>query len=433
MTNGARRERIIELDKRYVWHPYTPMGAYIEKASPLVIERASGSRLFDVDGRSYIDANSSWWCAALGHDHPRLIAALHEQLAAVAHVALGGIAHEPAAALAQALAARTQTLSHVFFSDNGSTAIEVALKLSLQYWQQNGRPERTRFVALEGAFHGDTLGATALGGVEVFRRPFASVVMDCVHVPPGPDGYEAAFSALTRILEREGDTIAALVLEPIVQGARGMRCYDPAFLRAVRELTRRRDIFLVLDEVFTGFGRTGPFWAAEHAGIEPDLLCTAKGLSAGMFPFAATLATDRIFQGFLGAPERAFYYGHTFCGNPLGARLGLEVLRVYDEERILERAQPKAERIRRAFEGMGALPGVTRTRALGMIGALDLAGSDHYLEERGQAVYKEALRRGAYLRPLGNTIYVAPPLNIPDADLDELLGIVEESVKAAGA
>jgi adenosylmethionine-8-amino-7-oxononanoate aminotransferase len=428
-----RREHIIELDKRHVWHPYTPMGAYIERANPLVIERASGSRLYDVDGKSYLDANASWWSAALGHDHPRLIAALHEQLAQMSHVSLGGIAHEPAARLAEALVARSPGLSRVFFSDNGSTAIEVALKLSLQYWQQNGRPERTRFVALEGAFHGDTLGATALGGVEVFRRPFASVVMDCVHVPPEPDGYEAAFSALTRILERGGDNIAAVVLEPIVQGARGMRAYDPAFLRAARELTRARDIFLVLDEVFTGFGRTGPFWAAEHAGVQADLVCTAKGLSSGLFPFSATLASERIFEGFLGAAERAFYYGHTFCGNPLGARLGLEVLRVYAEERILERAAPKAERIARAFTAMRALPGVVRTRALGMIGALDLAGGDDYLAQRGQAVYQEALRRGAYLRPLGNTIYITPPLNIPDEDLEELLGIVEESVRAVVA
>lgn len=427
----SRRERIVALDKRFVWHPYTPMGPYIESASPLVIERASGSRLFDVDGKSYLDANASWWSAALGHDHPRLLAALHEQLAAVAHVPLAGIAHEPAAELAQALVSRAPGVSRAFFSDNGSTAIEVALKLCLQYWHQNGRPERTRFVALEGAFHGETLGATALGGVEVFRRPFASVVLDCVHVPAGSDGYQQAFSALEQLLTREADTIAGVVLEPLVQGARGMRSYDPELLRAARALTRASDIFLVLDEVFTGFGRTGPFWAAEHAAVEADLICVGKGLTSGLFPFAATLVSERIFEGFLGAPERAFYYGHTFCGNPLGARLGLEVLRVYDEERVLERAAAKAQRIRQAFERMRSLPGVARTRSLGMIGALDLEGGEGYLEQRGQAVYKEALSRGAYLRPLGNTIYVTPPLNIPDADLEELLGIVDESVRAA--
>jgi adenosylmethionine-8-amino-7-oxononanoate aminotransferase len=343
---------------------------------------------------------------------------------------LAGVAHEPAAELAAALAARAPGLPRVFYSDDGSTSIEVALKLAVQYWQQNGRPQRSRFVALEGAFHGDTLGATALGGVEVFRRPFASVVLDCVHVPAEPSGYEAAFERLSRIVEREGDQIAAVVLEPMVQGAAGMQIYDPAFLRAAREVTRRSDTFLILDEVFSGFGRTGRFWAAEHAGVVPDLLCTSKGLSGGLLPFAATLASERIFEGFLGGAERAFYYGHTFCGNPLGARVALEVLRVFDDEQILELARTRARVIELAFRRFAELPGVLRTRSLGVIGALDLAGGDGYLQRRGQRVYLEALRRGAYLRPLGNTVYITPPLNISDADLAELLDIVEQSVRA---
>jgi len=427
----TRRERIVELDKRHVWHPYTPMQAYVSETNPLVLERASGSRLFDVDGRSYIDANASWWCAVLGHDHPRLLAALGAQLSSMPHVSLGGIAHEPAAELGRALAAQTPGLPRVFYSDDGSTSIEVALKLSLQYWQQNGRPERTRFVALEGAFHGETLGATALGGVEVFRRPFASVVLDCVHVAAEPSGYDSAFERLCRIVEQERDQIAAVVLEPLVQGAAGMRTYDPALLRAARDVTQKHDIFLVIDEVFTGFGRTGTFWAAEQASVTADLVCTSKGLSGGLLPFAATLVSERIFEGFLGAAERAFYYGHTFCGNPLGARVALEVLRVFEDEAILEKARDKALQIARAFRRFAELPGVSRTRALGMIGALDLAGAEGYLERRGQRVYLEALRRGAYLRPIGNTVYITPPLNIADADLSELLDIVEESVKAA--
>jgi adenosylmethionine-8-amino-7-oxononanoate aminotransferase len=427
----GRRDRIVELDKRYVWHPYTPMRAYIDETNPLVIERASGSRLFDVDGRSYIDANSSWYCAALGHDHPRVLAAFREQLARLPHVALAGITHEPAAELARALVERTPGTSRAFFSDDGSTAIEAALKLCVQYWQQNGRPERTRFLALDGAFHGDTLGATALGGIEVFRRPFASVVLDCVHVPTTASGYAAAFAAIERALDQSSDQIAAVVLEPIVQAAGGMRFYDPEFLRAVRDVTRQRDVFLVLDEVFTGFGRTGPFWAAQHAGVEGDLVCTAKGLTTGLLPFAATLVSERIFEGFLGTAERAFYYGHTFCGNPLGAKVALEVLAVYEDEQILEHARAKAELIRERFLGLADAPGVRTTRALGMIGALELAGADGYLEPRGQRVARAALRRGAYVRPLGNTIYVTPPLNIPDSDLRELLDIVEQSVREA--
>lgn len=426
-----RRERILALDRRHVWHPYTPMRAYIEETEPLVLERASGSRLFDVDGRSYIDANSSWWCAVLGHDHPRLRAALEEQLSRMAHVPLAGIAHEPAALLAAALVERAPTgLTRVFYSDDGSTAVEVALKLCLQYWHQNGSPRRTRFIALEGAFHGDTLGATGIGGVEIFRRPFASVVLECLRVPLEPSGYEAAFSALSSLLEEHEDEIAAVVLEPVVQGAAGMRIYSPELLRRAREVTRAHDVFLVCDEVFTGYGRTGPQWASEHASISPDVLCTAKGLSGGFLPFAATLVSERIFEGFLGAPARAFFHGHTFCGNPLGARLALEVLSIYDDEEILENAKIKAARIAEQFERLSEVPGVLRTRSLGMIGALDLAGASGYLESGGQSIYAEALTRGAYLRPLGNTIYIAPPLNISDADLGELLAIVEDSVRA---
>ena len=425
------REQVIELDKAHVWHPYTAMDEYIAETNPLVIARASGSRLFDADGRAYLDGNSSWWCAALGHNHPRLVRALAAQAERLCHTALAGITHEPVAVLAKQLVKLApRGLEHVFFSDNGSTSVEVALKMSLQYWVQNGRPERTRFVAFEGAFHGETLGVTALQGVEVFRRPFASVVMECLRVPAASDGFERAFAALEAILHKDSDTIAAVVLEPMVQGAAGMRMYDAEFLRRARALTSKHDVFLVLDEVFAGYGRTGPMWASEHAGIAPDLMCTAKGFTGGMLPMAATLATRRIFEGFFGGSERAFFYGHTFTGNPLGAALALEVLKVYEEECVLERAAAKAQRIRQAFAEFSAIPGVIASRSLGMIGALELGGRKGYLERSGLGVYHEALRRGAYLRPLGNVIYIAPPLNIADADLDELLGIVADSVRA---
>jgi adenosylmethionine-8-amino-7-oxononanoate aminotransferase len=211
-----------------------------------------------------------------------------------------------------------------------------------------------------------------------------------------------------------------------------MRIYDPAFLRAARDLCDRHDVFLVFDEVFAGYGRTGPMWAGEHAGVVPDILCTAKGFSGGMLPMAATLSTGRIFDGFLGDADRAFYYGHTFCGNPLGAAVALEVLRVFEDERILEGAKRKAERIAAAFSDMGALANVERSRSIGMVGALDLAGDAGYLADAGWRVFEEARRRGAYLRPLGSVVYVTPALTIPDADLEELLGIVRESVVAAG-
>lgn len=413
------------------------MDAYAKEVDPIVVVRAEGAWLHDADGRSYLDANSSWWVASLGHNHPRLVAALERQARENCHSALAGMTHPAVAELAESLCAVAPSgLEHVFFSDDGSTAVEVALKLAVQYWAQNGRPARTRFAALGDGFHGETIGATAIGGVELFRRPFRGVLAECFHLPsPGdPAGSpERAIEALETLLAREGDTIACLVVEPMVQGAAGMWIHDAAYLRAAREACRRNDVFLVADEVFAGYGRTGPMWACEHAGIAPDLLCTAKGFSGGMLPMAATLATRRIFDGFLGGRERAFYYGHSFCGNPLGAAVALEVLRVYEEERVLERARPKAARIADAFAAMAALPGVARTRALGMIGALDLAGDAGYLAGAGWRVYDEARRRGAYLRPLGNVIYVAPPLNVGDADLERLLAIVAESVEAAAA
>jgi adenosylmethionine---8-amino-7-oxononanoate aminotransferase len=424
------REQIVALDKAHVWHPYTAMDEYIAETNPLVVARASGPRLFDADGRAYFDGNSSWWCATLGHNHPRLVRALTAQAAVLCHTALDRRTHEGAALLAKNLVKVAPAgLEHVFYSDNGSTSVEVALKMALQYWAQNGRPERTRFVALDGAFHGETLGVTALGGVEVFRRPFSSVIMDCLRVPFESGGFERAFAALELFLERDADRIAAVVLEPMVQGAAGMRIYPAEFLKQARALTQKHDVFLVLDEVFSGYGRTGPMWAGSHAAVIPDIMCTAKGFTAGMLPMAATLATRRIFEGFFGGNERSFFYGHTFTGNALGAAVALEVLRIYEEERVLEHVVSKAERIRRAFADMGNLPGVVATRSLGMIGALELSGGQGYLERGGLRVYHEALRRGAYLRPLGNVVYIVPPLNITDPDLDELLSIVAESVR----
>jgi len=426
------RDEVLAHDRAHVWHPYTQMQAYLEEATPLVLERALGSRLYDADGRSYIDANASWWTSTLGHQHPRLVRVLCEQAAKMCHVALAGIAHEPSAALATELCQIAPAgLTRVFFSDNGSTAVEVALKLALQYWAQNGRPGRTRFLALDGAYHGDTMAASSVSGIDVFRRPFGGVLLDCLRVPPGAEGYGRAFEVLGRLLAEHADQLAAVIVEPIAQGAVGMRFYAPEFLRALRELTRQHDVFLICDEVFTGYGRTGPFWASQHARVEPDLLCTAKGFTAGMLPMSATLTTERIFSGFLGDAERTFFYGHTFCGLPLGAALAREVLRVFVDEDVLAVAAGKAARIAQAFAGFRALPGVVEARTLGMIGALDLAGSRSYLETRGRRVCAEALARGAYLRPLGNTIYITPSLNIPDGDLDELLGIIEDSVRAS--
>lgn len=420
-----------------MWHPYTPMQAYIDETDPLVIERAEGSRIYDVDGRAYLDGNSSWWVAPLGHRHPRLLEALRAQSERMCHVALAGIAHEPAARLADELCrVAPEGLERVFFSDDGSTSVEVAIKLALQLWQNEGRPRRKRFVALDGAFHGETLGATALGGVEVFRRAFAGVVLECVHVPPpgsDEDGHARAFEVIARILRDGSDEIAAVVVEPVLQGAAGMRSYAPLYLAELRALCDRHEVLLVADEVFTGYGRTGTMWGCDHAGISPDILCVAKGFTGGMLPMAATLTTERVFLAFLGEPSRAFWYGHSYSGHPLGAAIAREVLAIYRDERIVERTAPKAERVHATFRRLGQIEGVARWRALGMTGALDLEGDGGYLGRGGWRVYEQARRRGAYLRPLGDVVYVAPPLNIADGDLDELLGIVEASVRSAVA
>ncbi|EYF04781.1 adenosylmethionine--8-amino-7-oxononanoate transaminase [Chondromyces apiculatus] len=428
------RDTLIRLDKQYVWHPYTPMRRYIDDVDPLVIARAEGARLHDVDGKSYIDANSSWWVATLGHNHPRLVEALRRQAETMCHVSLAGVTHQPAAELGEALVkAAPRGLSRVFYSDNGSTAVEVAIKLAIQYWRNVGRPEKRRFVALEGAFHGETLGATSLCGVEVFRRPFAGAVMECLFVPPPspeePRGlaHEKAFKALEEALAQGRSEIAAVVLEPLVQGSTGMRMYDPELLRRARALCDAHEVLLVIDEVFTGYGRTGGMWACASAGVTPDVMCVGKGFTGGMLPMAATLVKETLFEAFL-APENTFYYGHSFCGNPLGAAVALEVLRVFEEEQILAHAAPKAARIKQAFEEMGQLPGVSNARALGMIGALDLRPGASYLGDLGWRAYAEARRLGVYLRPLGDVIYVAPPLTIAEEVLDELLEVVRRSV-----
>jgi adenosylmethionine-8-amino-7-oxononanoate aminotransferase len=428
------RESIVALDKKRVWHPYTAMDDYRARIDPIVVDRASGPYLYDVDGRSYIDANSSWWVASLGHNHPRLVEVLKRQAERNCHSALAGMTHEVVATLGEALCvAAPAGLEHVFFSDNGSTAVEVALKASLQYWAQSGRPSRKRFVSLEDAFHGESLGVTAIGGVELFRRPFAGAIPEQLRVPSPTKagGLQLAAEILSEVFGQHGETLAAVVLEPVVQGAAGMQIYDPAYLRIARKLCDQHDVLLVADEVFTGYGRTGPMWACEHAGVVPDLLCTAKGFCGGMLPMAATLVSDRVFEGFLGSADRAFYYGHSFCGNPLGAAVALEVLRIYREERVLERAAPKAAKIAAAFEALEELPSVARSRSLGMIGAVDLGGDEGYLARAGWRVYDEARSRGAYLRPMGNVVYVAPPLNIPDEVLDRLLAIVRESIESA--
>ncbi len=426
------RAEIVRLDRAHVWHPYTPMDEWAH-ADPIVVARAQGAWLEDVDGRRYLDGNSSWWVATLGHGHPRLLRALSEQAAVLAHCALGGIAHEPAARLARELVALAPPgLTRVFFVDDGSTAVDAAVKICVQGWRQLGATDKTRFVALEGAFHGDTVAATSLGGVDVFRRQFAGVTFECVHAPfPEADAYDRALSAMARLLREGEGKIAGVFVEPVVQGTAGMRVYAPEVLRELRALCDRHDAWLVADEVFTGYGRTGPMWACEHAGIAPDLMCVGKAFSA-IVPMGAVLASEPVVAAFRGGRDRAFLHGHTFCGNPIGAALALEVLAIYREEDVLAQVARKAPVIERAFSRLARVPGVERVRSIGMIGAADLQdASAGYLGGIGWRVYEEARKRGAYLRPLGSTVYVCPPLVIPNDELETLLSILSESVGEA--
>ncbi len=420
---------VAKADRAHVWHPYTPEDDTARP--PLVVARASGSRLFAPNGQSYIDGNASWWTMALGHGHPRLVAALREQAGELAHVAMAGITHAQASLLAAELCeVAPPGLTRVFYTDNGSGAIEAALRMALQGQAQRGQPQKNRLVALTGAYHGDTLGAASLGDVPLFVRHVDGMRVECLRVPvPTQDGYQAAFRSMRTLLADEGEQIAAVFVEPLVQGAAGMRFYDASYLRELREACTHAGAWLIFDEVFTGYGRTGSMWAAERAGVRPDLMCLGKAF-ASLVPMGATLATQEVWDCFRGGRDRALNYGHTFYGNPIGARLAREVLAVFKDEEVVAQAARKAEIFVERMRRVGEIPGVIQARSLGVIGALEFEGSSGYLGGKGWKVFDEALARGAFLRPLGDTVYLCPPLTIPEPELHELFDILEASVRA---
>lgn len=430
LGDSIRRADVVAFDRAHVWPPYTSSERH-ESSEPLVVVAAQGPWIEDADGRRYLDGNASWWASTLGHGHPRLRAALVRQADTLMHVSAGGITHAPLALLAKELAEVTPgDLSRVHFSDDGSTSVEVAVKAAFQYWQQNGRPSRARFLALSGAYHGDTLGAASLAGIDEFRGVFDPILFDVFRPPPLHEvgGWERVFSSLLDELRRCPDEIAGVVVEPLVQGAAGMQTYEASLLGALREATTAIDTFLIADEVFTGYGRTGSMWACERAGVVPDLLCMAKGFTAGVLPMAATIATPRVYDGFRGGADRAFMHGHTFYGNPLGAAVAREVLAIYRDEDVLGQVARSARIVEAAFARMAALEGVLRVRTCGLLGAADL-GDAGYRGENGWRVHEEARARGAFLRPLGDTVYVTPPLNIDEPDLMQLLDILDESLR----
>jgi adenosylmethionine---8-amino-7-oxononanoate aminotransferase len=423
-------DRIGELDRRHLWHPFTQQRDW-EAEEQVVIERAEGTDLIDTSGRRYIDGVSSLWCNVHGHRHPLIDAAIAEQLGRVAHSTMLGLTHAPAAELASRLVELAPPrLTRVFYSDAGATAVEIALKMAFQYWRQQGErhARRTSFVCLDGAYHGDTIGAVSVGGIDLFHSAYSPLLFAAHRVPPGDA------TALERVLERHADEIAAVIVEPLVQGAAGIRVQPPGFLRAAREACDRHGVLLICDEVATGFGRTGTMFACEQERVAPDFLCLGKGLTGGYLPLAGTLTTERVYEGFLGGPEesRTFFHGHTFTGNPLACAAALASLEAFAREQTLVRLQPKIRLLGELLADVAAMPEVAEVRGRGFMVGIDLGEQDPALR-MGHRVALEARRRGAVIRPLGDVTVLMPPLAISKADLRRLVEIAAEAIRAAVA
>jgi adenosylmethionine---8-amino-7-oxononanoate aminotransferase len=418
------------LDHKHLWHPFTQQRDWCEE-EPLVIERAEGTDLIDSEGRRYIDGVSSLWCNVHGHRHPEIDRALRLQLGRVAHTTMLGLTHPGAADLAAELVAiAPEGLTRVFYSDSGSTAVEVALKMAFQYWQQRGgqHVRRNSFVRLRDAYHGDTLGSVSVGGIDLFHSTYRPLLFHSHAAEPGDP------ADIARILSFYEEEIAAVVIEPLVQGAAGMLVHPPGYLRAVRELCDRHGVLMICDEVATGFGRTGTMFACEQEGVRPDLLCLAKGLTGGYLPLAATLTSERIYEQFLGAPEefRTFFHGHTYSGNPLACAAALASLEAFKREKTLLRLRPKLRQLNEMLDEVAAMDEVVEVRGRGFMVGIDLGEHDPALRV-GQRVAREARLRGAVIRPLGNVIVLMPPLSISKGDLQRLLEITAASIEAAVA
>jgi adenosylmethionine---8-amino-7-oxononanoate aminotransferase len=412
-------------DRAYLWHPFTQQRGWVGE-HPVIVERAEGTDLIDVEGNRYIDGVSSLWCNVHGHAHARLDAAIREQLGRVAHSTMLGLSHRPAIELAQRLVALAPAgLTRVFYSDSGSTATEIALKMAFQYWRQRGQ-DRRRFAALRMAYHGDTIGSVSVGGIDLFHSLYEPLLFETLKAEPGD------VAGMERLLAEHDGEVAAVIMEPLVQGAAGMLVHPPGYLRAVRDLCDQHGVLLILDEVATGFGRTGRMFACEHEGVAPDLMCLAKGISGGYLPLAATLTSERIYEGFLGEHEqfRTFFHGHTYTGNPLACAAGLATLDVFRDERTLERLQPKIELLADLLEPVAEHPAVSDVRRCGFMVGIELV--EHPLPMRiGHRVALEARRRGAIIRPLGDVVVLMPPLSISPDDLSRLAGITIEAIDAA--
>lgn len=437
-------------DLKYVWHPFTQMKQYEGDEKPICIVKGEGIYIEDIDGNRYMDSVSSWWVNSLGHAQPRLAKALYEQACAIEQVIFAGFTHKPAISLAKKLITLVSNkLKHVFYSDNGSTAIEVALKMVYQYWQLKGKTSKKKFIAFENAYHGDTLGAVSVGGIDMYHKVYRPLLFDiirekspyCYRCPCGKEKERCRLECLQgveEILKARHDEIAAVIIEPLIQAAGGMIMYKAEYLTKLRELCDTYQVLLIDDEVAMGFYRTGKLYAYEHANIVPDIVCSAKALTAGFLPLAVTLCTDELYYAFYDEDKdglKTFYHGHSFTANPLACAVANENLAILQEMNMEEYLKPKILAFKRGLEKFRDYPHVGDIRQWGMVSAVEIVKDKRtkecfaYEEQIGKKIYSAGLRRGALLRPMWNCMYFMPPYVITEEEIGSLLQIAYESMR----
>ena len=439
---NPRTQALLAADFAHVWHPFTQMQTWPDD-EPLVIERAEGNWLIDTEGRRWLDAISSLWVNVHGHRKAEIDAAIVEQLGNIAHGTLLGQASVPSIELAKALVRIAPPgLTRVFYSDSGSSAVEVAVKMAYQYWQLTGRASKRRLVALGEAYHGDTVGAVSVGGIALFHERFRDLLFSalripCPHTGPrNPSAADASLEALRALFTNQADDIAALVVEPLVQGAAGMLLQPKGWLKEVERLCRAHDVLLICDEVATGFGRTGTMFAVEQEGVTPDVMAIAKGLTAGYLPLSATLTSERVYEAFRGsyASARTFFHGHSYAGNALACAAALANLRLFESESVLTRMRPTLAALTEGLARVAKLPHVGEVRQCGMMVGIELVadratGAEYPFEARkGFEVCLAARSRQVLLRPLGNVVVLMPPLSLSVDEARLLTSAVEEAI-----
>ncbi|MBH3330874.1 adenosylmethionine--8-amino-7-oxononanoate transaminase [Pseudomonas oryzihabitans] len=446
MTNHDWMRRDLEV----LWHPCTQMKDH-EQLPVIPIRRGEGVWLEDFDGKRYLDAVSSWWVNVFGHANPRINDRIKAQVDQLEHVILAGFSHQPVIELSERLVALTPAgLDRVFYADNGSSCIEVALKMSYHYWRNVGQPDKRRFVTLTNSYHGETVAAMSVGDVALFTETYQGLLLDTLKVP-SPDCYlrpegmdweehsRQMFVHMERTLAEHHASVAAVIVEPLIQGATGMRMYHPVYLRLLREACDRYGVHLIHDEIAVGFGRTGTMFACEQAGIRPDFLCLSKALTGGYLPLAACLTTDAVYQAFYDDYHtlRAFLHSHSYTGNPLACAAALATLDIFAQDDVIEANKPLARRMAEATAHLAEHPQVGEVRQTGMALAIEMTADKArrtpypWQERRGLAVYQHALSRGALLRPLGNVVYFLPPYVITPEQIDFLAEVASEGIDLA--